>query len=42
MARSIKKGPFVDPHLMKKGGGGPKDKGSKGDQNLVETIHHCP
>ena len=38
MARSVKKGPFVDGHLAKKGRSGPR-KNDKKPINLVAPVY---
>ena len=43
MARSIKKGPFVDDHLMAKVESGARDQRQAADQDLVAPLDdHCP
>ena len=42
MARSLKKGPFVDHHLLKKVEDQNKDGIKKTDQNMVETFDDHP
>ena len=38
MARSLKKGPFVDDHLLTEGGLGAGDQGQEADQDLVAPF----
>ena len=42
MARSIKKGPFVDEHLMKKVEAAQARQGQAPDQDLVAPLHVLP
>jgi ribosomal protein S19 len=42
MARSLKKGPFIDHHLKKKIDVQNQDGSKKTDQNMVETIDDHP
>jgi len=39
MSRSVKKGPFVDAHLIKKVEVAVAEKGKKTDQDLVASFH---
>jgi len=40
MSRSVKKGPFVDAHLIKKVEVAVAEKGKKTDQNLVASFNN--
>ncbi len=42
MARSLKKGPFADAHLLKKVECHERSRGQERNQNLVPPFHYLP
>ena len=42
MSRSTKKGPFVDPRLLKRIDALIQERSESSNQDLVEVINYCP